>query len=209
VPSASRTRRRSSAERNFDFAWAAVRALVATLTLAIAGCVSAPYAPALTTALRADVPFGIEGRLSARRGNEAVSVSFVWNHAPPKDEFVVTTPLGAAVAEMQGDTSTHRVEVRTADGRTDTADDWSALTERIVGFPVPVDGLAFWAQGAPRPDTPQTAEVDAAGRLKVLRQDGCEIVYGYTEGGSALPAQLRLTCHDLELRIVIDRRRTV
>ena len=119
----------------------------------------------------------------------------------------MTTPLGGAVAEMSGDASTRRVEVRTADGRTDTASDWASLTERIVGFPLPVDGLAFWAQGAPRPEAPQTAEIDAAGRLSVLRQDGCEIVYAYADDSPAIASQLRLTCHDLELRIVIDRRR--
>ena len=149
----------------------------------------------------------MEGRLSARRGNDAVSVSFVWNHAPPKDEFVVTTPLGAAVAEMSGDSSTRRVEVRAADGRTDTASDWSALTERFVGFPLPVDGLAYWAQGSPRPGTTQTAEVDAGGRLQVLRQDGCEIVYTYAEAPPPLPSRLRMTCNDVEIRIIIDKRR--
>ena len=149
----------------------------------------------------------MEGRLSARRGNEAVSVSFAWNHAPPKDEFVITTPLGASVAEMSGDSSTHRVEVRAADGRTDTATDWSALTERVVGFPLPVEGLAYWARGSPRPGSTQTAEVDPAGRLSLLRQDGCEIVYTYADESTPLPTRLRMICNDVELRIVIDHRR--
>lgn len=174
---------------------------------AFAGCASVPPAGTQTFPPRADEPFGMDGRLSARRGNDAVSVSFVWNHAPPKDEFVVTTPLGAAVAEMSGDSATHRVEVRAADGRTDTASDWSTLTERFVGFPLPVEGLAYWAQGSPRPGATQTAEVDSAGRLSVLRQDGCEIVYTYAEGSSPLPVRLRMTCNELELRIVVDKRR--
>ena len=182
--------------------------LIATaLALVLAGCGTAPLVPTQMFPSRPDEPFGIEGRLSARRDNDAVSVSFVWNHAPPKDDFVVTTPLGGAVAELSGDSSTHRVEVRAADGRTDTASDWSALTERFVGFALPVEGLAFWTQGSPRPGVPQTAEVDAAGRLSVLRQDGCEIVYSYAEDSSQLPARLRMTCNDLELRIVIDSRR--
>ena len=183
------------------------RAPIAALALALAGCVSVPLAPTQTLPSRADEPFGIEGRLSARRGNDAVSVSFVWKHAPPRDDFTVTTPLGAAVAELSGDSSAQRVEVRAADGRTDTANNWSALTERFVGFPLPVEGLAFWVQGSPRPGASQTAEVDAAGRLIVLRQDGCEIVYSYAEGPSSQwPKQLRMTCNELDLRIVIDSR---
>ena len=183
-----------------------MRLAVAALVLALAGCASAPLAPTQVFPSRPDEPFGIEGRLSARRGNDAVSVGFVWNHAPPKDDFVVTTPLGAAVAEISGDSSKQRVEVRAADGRTDTASDWSSLTERFVGFPLPVEGLAFWLQGSPRPGATQTAEVDAAGRLSVLRQDGCEMVYTYGEGSTTLPTRLRMTCNDVELRIVIDKR---
>jgi hypothetical protein len=48
-------------------------------------------------------------------------------------------------------------------------------------------------------------EVDSGGRVDVLRQDGCEIVYSYADGATRLPSRLRLLCHDLELRIVIDR----
>jgi outer membrane lipoprotein LolB len=154
---------------------------VTALALLLAGLRDRAASSTQSFPSRADEAFAIEGRLSARRGNDAVSVSFVWNHAPPKDHFVVTNPLGATVAEMSGDSSARRVEVRAADGRTDSASDWSALTERFVGFPLPVEGLAFWARGSPRPGTAQTAEADAAGRLHVLRQDGCEIVYTYAD----------------------------
>ena len=188
---------------------AASHGLVATLLLVVAGCASVPtYAPPAEMAVATDEPFAIEGRLSARRGNDAVAVAFTWTHTPPRDEFVVTTPLGGAVAEMSGDASTHRIDVRTADGRADAASDWATLTERVVGFPVPVDGLAFWAQGVPRPEAPHAKEMNAAGRLSVLRQDGCEIVYAYADDAARHPSRLRLTCHDLELRIVIDRRRS-
>jgi outer membrane biogenesis lipoprotein LolB len=68
----------------------------------------------------------------------------------------VSTPLGAAVAELSGDRR-RTGRGAAADGRTDTASDWSALTERFVGFALPVEGLAFWAQGLRGPGVPQTA----------------------------------------------------
>ncbi len=184
---------------------AASHACVAVLALVIAGCASTPFAPQPALPTAADAPFAIDGRLSARRGNEAISVSFAWTHAAPRDEFVVTTPLGGALAELSGDASIQRIEVRTADGRHDAASDWATLTERIVGFPLPVAALAFWARGAPRADAPHTVEIDRAGRVDVLRQDGCEIVYAYADSSTRLPSRLRLLCQDLELRIVIDR----
>jgi outer membrane lipoprotein LolB len=187
---------------------AASPALVAMLALVVAGCASVSHAPPAEMAAPVDEPFAIDGRFSARRGNDAVAVSFSWSHAPPSDELVVTTPLGSAVAELSGDASLHRVGVRTADGRTDAAGDWATLTERIIGFPVPVEGLAYWAQGMPRPEAAHAAEWDAAGRMSVLRQDGCEIVYAFADDAARRPARLRLVCHDLELRIVVDRWRS-
>ncbi len=184
---------------------AALHALVALLAWVVAGCASTPYAPPAAMRPQADEPFGIDGRLSARRGNDAFAVSFAWTHASPRDEIVITTPFGGALAELAGNASTQRVEVRTADGRVDAAGDWATLTERTVGFPLPVAGLAFWARGSAHPDAPHAVEFDAVGRTGVLRQDGCEIVYAYANDTTPRPLRLRLTCHDLELRIVIDR----
>ena len=179
--------------------------LVAALALVVAACASTPVLPPLTFSSAIDQPFAIDGRLSARRGKEAVALAFVWSHAATRDEFVVTTPLGQAVAELSSDALTHRVEVRTADGRRDEASDWSILTERVVGFPLPVGGLAWWARGVAHADAPHSVEMDGAGRASVLRQDGCEIVYSYADDSAQLPSRLGLTCRDVEIRIVIDR----
>ena len=159
--------------------------------------------PSVRTAI--DAPFAIDGRLSARRGRDAVAIAFSWIHAPPRDELVVSTPLGQSIAELDGDASAQRVELRTADGRHDVASDWSTLTERSIGVALPVAGLASWAQAAPRANAPHSVETDAVGRAEVLRQDGCEIVHAYADDAARRPSGLRVTCHDLQMRIVIDR----
>jgi 4-diphosphocytidyl-2-C-methyl-D-erythritol kinase len=135
------------------------------LACVVVGCASTSIAPPTALAPVPDEPFAIDGRLSARRGNEAVAVSFAWTHASPRDEIVITTPLGAAVAQLSGDASTRSVEVRGADGRVDVASDWASLTARSVGFPLPVAGLVYWVRGAAREDAPHVAEIDAAGRV--------------------------------------------
>ena len=184
--------------------WASLP-LVAALALVVAACASRPVLSPRTISSAIDEPFAIDGRLSARRGSEVIALAFAWTHARTRDEFVVTTPLGQAVAELSSDALTHRVEVRTADGRRDEANDWAMLTERVVGFPLPVEGLAWWAQGVPRADAPHSVELDSAGRVSVLRQDGCEIVYAYTDDSARRPWRLGLACQGLEMRIVIDR----
>ena len=179
--------------------------LLAGLLLVLAACASVPVAPPAGTLSTSDQPFAIDGRLSARRGSYAVTVSFAWTHTSPRDALVVTTPLGQAVAEITSDASVPLAEMRMADGRHVEASDWSRLTERVIGFPLPVEGLAWWVRGTARAEAPHSAEFDASGRLDVLRQDGCEIVYGYADDSMRRPSRLRLVCNDLELRIVIDR----
>src|SRR5205814_288902 len=138
----------------------------------------APVAPAR---IAADEPFVVDGRLSARRGSDAVTANFTWRHNTPNDELSITTPLGQEVAELHGDTQAGRVEMRTADGRTGESADWSALTEQALGYRLPIDGLAAWVRGAPRGNAPHTVEYDAQGRPQLLRQQGWEIVYTYPD----------------------------
>ncbi len=172
--------------------------------LFIAGCATQPVAVAPPHAA-GDAPFAVEGRLSARRGNEALTVNFQWTHTPPSDAFVVTTPLGQQIAELNGDSSAGRVELRGANGLREQAADWATLTERAFGAPLPVDGLAVWMQGQALPGTPHVLERDAAGRISLLRQDGWQVDYDYADATSARFARLQITRTDIEVRIVVDR----
>ena len=185
----------------------ASRALVAAsaVALLVAGCATTRTVTTSTTSVTVDRPFAIDGRLSARHGRDAIAVSFSWTHAPPRDELVVSTPLGQSVAELSGDRSLQRVELRTADGRTEVASDWASLTERAVGVALPVEGLAAWAQASPHANTPHSIEADQRGRTEVLRQDGCEVVYSYADDAARRPSSLRVACHELEVRIAIER----
>jgi outer membrane lipoprotein LolB len=176
------------------------------VALVVAACATTrPPVTTVSVPSATEAPFAIDGRLSARRGRDAVAIAFSWTHAPPRDELVLSTPLGQSVAELTGDASAQRVELRTADGRRDVASDWTTLTERAIGVALPVQGLAAWAQAAPHANAPHWAETDATGRTGVLRQDGCEIVYAYADDSARRPSGLRVACHDLEMRIVIDR----
>jgi outer membrane lipoprotein LolB len=180
-------------------------AVVALGALVLAGCAltstpvdqgrGSPYV---------DTPFTAEGRLSARHARDAVAVNFAWTHAPPRDDLAVTSPLGQTVAELSGDASAGRVQVRTADGRRAEATDWTTLTERALGFPLPVSGLSAWIRGAPHPGTPHTTEVDREGRVALLRQDGWEVVYDYADAAGRLPRTLRIAYPDFEIRVVVD-----
>jgi outer membrane lipoprotein LolB len=176
--------------------------LLAVAALA-AACASAPPKPAAPVAFT-DSPFALDGRLSARRDQQGAAVHFTWVHATPKDDLEVSTPLGQVVAELHGDAAAQQVTLVRADGTTEQAADWRSLTERALGFALPVEGLAAWARGAPHPGSAFARDTDSAGRTSLLRQDGWEITYDYGDE-SAQPKRMRLTFGDLEVRIVADR----
>ena len=149
--------------------------------------------------------FDVAGRLSARHGGDALTVNFRWRHASQRDELELASPFGQTVALLTGDTS--NVRLQTADGRVLTASDWSALTAQGLGWPLPVDGLAFWIQGVPGPGSAFSTEVGDDGRVALLRQDGWTVVYhAYTQTAAPdwRPSRMTLSYPDVELRIAVD-----
>jgi outer membrane lipoprotein LolB len=150
--------------------------------------------------------FEAAGRLSARHGADALAANFEWRHTAESDELELSSPLGQIVAMLTGDRTGTRL--RTSDGRVLAADSWMKLTGEGLGWPLPVDGLEYWIQGAARADAPFTAEPDAQGRVAVLRQDGWTIVYqaySRTSGDVWRPTRMTATYPDVEIRLAIDR----
>ena len=148
--------------------------------------------------------FDASGRFSARHGPEAFAASFRWQHDADRDELEFSSPLGQIVATLSG--SPGAVELKTADGRNLSAEDWRALTVRGLGWPLPVDGLIYWIQGMPREGDTAAVERDADGLPSVVRQDGWTIAYqAFSRSeGVARPTRMTLSYPDVELRVVID-----
>jgi outer membrane lipoprotein LolB len=175
--------------------------------LTLAGCASTPASRDATPLKFADAraAYEIAGRLSARHDADAFAAGFHWSHASDRDELDLTSPLGQTVARLIGDA--HGVELQTPDGKVETANDWTTLTSRGLGWALPVAGLAYWIQGAPRKDAPFTAEAGDDGSPGVLRQDGWTIVYqafAKDTSGVSHPARMTLDYPGVELRLVID-----
>ena len=173
----------------------------------VGGCATAPR-PVSSSAdvVAADVPFSIGGRLSARRGDAGVAGGFSWTHDARHDAIDLASPLGQTLARLEGNSS--GVSVTLQDGRTEHAPTWRELTERAFGVTIPVDGLASWVRGVPRPGAPFTVERDPQARVALLRQDGWEIVYAYADDAARRPARVVLSLpggEAVDVRVVVDR----
>lgn len=162
----------------------------------LAACAPAEIRPTFET-----VEFELAGRLAARYQSESFTGNVTWKHSGAADEMLISTPLGQGVARVarQGDA----VTLATAEPRTYHAADAEVLTERVLGFRVPLEGLADWVRGRASPSSPASIERQPDGRLKALRQRGWTIEYLEYEGER--PSRMRLTYPGIDLRLAITQ----
>jgi outer membrane lipoprotein LolB len=129
--------------------------------------------------------FDLAARIAARHGQETFSGNLAWRHAGGGDEMLITTPFGQGVARIVREGEA--VLLTTAEPREYRSNDAEALTERVLGFRVPIVGLADWVQGRPSPE---------------LERRGWKIeVQEYDE--QHRPARMRLTYQGIELRLAV------
>ena len=130
--------------------------------------------------------FELTGRIAARYGQESFSGNLAWRHAERADEMLLSTPLGQGVARIVRDGDA--ITLTTAEPKEYRATDSETLTEQVLGFRVPIEGLARWVLGQPAP------ELEARG-WKVEYQD---------YDAQRRPTRLRFSYPGIELRLAIS-----
>jgi outer membrane lipoprotein LolB len=171
-----------------------LRALAVAAALAAAAC-----AELTARAPEERVEFELTARFAARYRDEAASGQLAWRHDAARDEVLISSPFGQGLARV-----TRRdalVTLVTADDRRYTAADAETLTEKVLGFRLPLTGLADWVRARPTENAPAQPTYDGDGRLAALEQDGWTIEY--QEYAAGRPSRLRLRYPGLELRLAI------
>ena len=151
----------------------------------LAGCATAPVVtqhPAAQDITR----FSFVGRLAVRQGETRHHVNVDWRHDARRDEILLTTPLGQGVAELVRDTGGARLTL--ADKRSFAANDWSALSRQVFGFPLPLGASARWLLG------------------DITATEGWRVTVVERESGQpgALPTVIELERDDIAVRLKID-----
>ena len=131
--------------------------------------------------------FSLAGRIAARSGKDAFTGNIAWRHARDGDEMLITTPTGQGVAQIirQGDA----VVLKTSEPREYRAADSEELTQRVLGFRLPIEGLAESVQGKPSPS---------------LEGRGWKVEYQEYDA-QRRPTRLRLTNAGAEVRLAIHQ----
>ena len=169
---------------------------VCALALVVCGC-----ATQVELKPPSAVDFDVAGRIAARYGSEAFTGNVTWRHARGGDEMLISTPMGQGVARIvrEGDA----VQLTTAEGKEFRAADAESLTERVLGFRLPLEGLADWIQGRASPDMPARINKGSDGKPRALEQRGWKVEY--QEYAGERPSRMRLTYQGIELRLAITQ----
>lgn len=156
----------------------------------------------------------LRGRLAVRAEERGGQASLTWKRDAAQHTIRLNGPLGrGAVRVTQDETG---AQLQDAEQRMFHAASAEELLYQYTGWRLPLASLNYWVRGVPVPDLSADRELDDAGRLKTLRQQGWEVRYQeYTRfEGHELPNRLTLTYTPeqatpelpaMEVRLVIDR----
>lgn len=172
--------------------------------LLLGGCAAPPIKPPSDALARA-VPqaFQLNGRIAVRYGEEGFSGNLRWQHGAQGDEILLLSPLGQTVARIERDAAGVKLDV--SDGHY-TAQDAAELTEHVLGWRLPLDGMQYWVTGRAAPDGAASVTRDEAMNLTRLRQQDWDIEYRdyRQEDRFVLPARVVMRNGTLELKLVVD-----
>lgn len=180
------------------------RRFVALLLLLMLGaCASKPLVLEKAPAQTELAPFAFNGRVAIKHNGERSSAGVRWTHQGVEDEILLLAPLGQTVARILGNEEGVLLE---ASGKQYFEQDAESLTERVLGWHLPMSGMRYWVLALPAQGSVASVERAQNGQLTVLRQDGWEINYTRyaTDTADSLPLRMNLQRDGMEMQLFID-----
>ena len=190
-----------------------VRLGLCAAVLFIAGC--APLAPrkpapppvadAATQSLACVHDWVLLGRVAFRLPGESGSFRLRWEQHGPTYRLNAEGPLGAGGVRIEGNAGNVVVESRGE--RRAYQEPPEAVLASVLGYPLPVRALRYWALGLADPDA-GPASWSVQSEQRVLEQAGWLVRYEAMEhsaGAVPLPSRLRLEREGSWARLLIER----
>lgn len=188
------------------------------LGLMLASCASLQPPPTQTTAstasqqrtqrLQAVQAFSLEAKLAVQYAGKGYTARMEWQHQAQEDTMRIFSPLGQQVALIQR--TPQSVTLTDQSGKRHEAADVASLTERLLGWRLPLAGLSQWILGVPHQASPFQANYLESGFPASLTQDQWQIYYddyqqvALNGGPEQLPFTTRLQQQDVRIKLVIQ-----
>lgn len=176
----------------------ALRVLAVLLVTTISACSTQkaqppePATPAASTQSAAALQrWEVKGKLGVRSAKENGSANLTWQQASGNYRIHLSGPLGAGATVISG--SPGGVSLQRGSEPAVFAADAGQLTEQVMGWPLPVTEMFYWARGLPAPGAVSAKQADAQGLLQSLTQSGWQLTFsGYQSVGPyKLPTRIK------------------
>ena len=181
---------------------------------ALSGCATTPSNNVATVAAYSDT-IDLSGRLSVnyQKDGQVASLTgnFDWTQRPGRVDVTLANPLGQTMATIE---VTPQMATLTQGGRAPVSEaDIDTLTQRTLGWPLPVSGLRDWLQGYAVDAQGQRFAASPA-RNEVTTKDGWRLRFMEWHDPNAAQPKPRLIhatraasgdIQDLEIRIIVNQ----
>jgi outer membrane lipoprotein LolB len=148
--------------------------------------------------------FSLKGRIGVQMNGKGFSGPITWRHHAEYDLITLYSPLGnpVAIIEKNGD----KITLTDSKGNAVNEDNLQSLTEKTLGWPLPLQGMTDWILGRPSAQQIQLQTRDSAGRLTKLKQENWDIDYqAYMPYADVvLPQKLHLRRIEANVKLVIE-----
>ena len=163
------------------------------VALLLASCAITPERTRLPDLQGVPASFEMSGRLAVRQGQRSDIAKLRWTHAGAHDEWIISSPIGNEVARIDADAS--QAVLRRAGAESETAPDFSSLTERILGVALDPATLAGWLHGAG----------------STLTTEGWTVTLDEKQRAGSVDIARRITASrgDVSVRLVVDEYRAL
>ncbi len=150
--------------------------------------------------------FSLNGRLGIVKQPKGASGRIKWQHLTDEnDNIQIFSPFGKKIASIVK--TADQVTLTQKNGKSMREKDIETLTEKALGFRLPLTGLKHWALGKPTKNSIVNYMTwDETGSVRTLQQDGWNIEYSdYKKNGRYfLPRKIVLKNKQLKLKLRID-----
>ncbi len=181
-----------------------LRSISLVLLLVLSGCAGTPKISAQARPAQSEMSaYAFNGRVVTRHEGERSTAGVRWIHQGVEDEILLLAPFGQTVARIFSDAQGVLLETS---GKQYFEQDAETLTERVLGWHLPLSGMRYWVMALPATGSEASVERAENGQISVLRQDGWEINYTRYAGDTAhsLPLRMTLQRNGMEMLLLID-----
>lgn len=149
--------------------------------------------------------FELKGRLGVQADGKGYSASILWQHDAEQDDIRIYSPLGGQLARIQKTANGIRLE--DAQGQVSVGKDAESLTQALLGWRLPLTGLADWALSRPANSAMASLTWDEAGHTLSLNEADWDIAYQHYQASpeAFLPHKLTLINTRVQLKLIVEK----